>query len=483
MKIVLFALNGSYSHTNLAVRCLRRALEQNGFDVKIVERNLRDKTDDVLHSLYTEHADAYGFSAYIWNITEMLTLAADLKSLLPSTKIIFGGPEVSFSTERFSDMNFIDFIICGEGEDAIVKLCKALESGEDIPRIIDGGVPDVMKDEGILYKDGDYCESEMLYYESSRGCPYNCSYCLSSACGGIRAKSVPQTLADLESFSKLSSPAKIIKFVDRTFNFDINRANRIWESLLSKKYDGHYHFEICSSLLNEESFSIFEKMPKGKIQLEIGLQSTNEKTLAAVSRHIKPEEVISTAARIHKKGNIHVHLDLIAGLPYEDFSSFKKSFDDAYFCCDKLQLGFLKLLYGTKLREDAKKYGIICSSKPPYTVLETAYMTKDELYRLSEIADILERIKNSGAFSRSLEYAIGFVKSPFDFFSGLCDYIKSHDTRSIRKLSQTDAFAMLYGYASDFVADRQKLEEYIHEDYSERETRKFPLSIFKRSEL
>ena len=477
MKILLFAMNGSYSHTNLAVRCLRNALEKNGYGAIVAEANLKDRRDDVLQSLLEEKADVYGFSCYIWNITEMVSIAADLKKLLPKSKIIFGGPEAAFDAERFGD--FVDTVVCGEGEGVISELCSKIERGEELPKVIKAPKASVMTDEGILYRDGDYKSGEMLYYESSRGCPYNCSYCLSSAEQGVRAKSVEQTLADLLEFEKLSEDIKVIKFVDRTFNCDKKRANAIWRALADEIYTKKYHFEICASLLDEESFKALADLPAGKVQLEIGLQSTNEKTLSEVSRHIDSRAVLEATERLHKIGNMHIHLDLIAGLPYEDYQSFKRSFNDAYFCCDMLQLGFLKLLRGTELRKNAEKYGIVYSQTPPYTVLQTADISRDELYRLSKIADLLDRFYSSGKFSLCIDFAVKKAKSPFDFYEGLDDYINENEGRGVRKLSQTDAFRALYGYVRSFMSEDDAIifEELMHSDFSAHEARRMPLSV------
>ena len=479
MKIVLFGLNGSYSHTNLAVRCLRNALEKEGYSPKITEVNIKDRRDDVLQALYLEKADVYGFSCYIWNINEMRSMASDLKSLLPHAKIILGGPEVSFETERFQNDSFIDYIICGEGEKTICKLCRAIEKGEDFPRVSVGEASEVMGDEGILYREGDYKSGEMLYYESSRGCPYSCSYCLSSAEQGLRMKSVEQTLSDLLEFEKLESDIKVVKFVDRTFNSSRKRANAIWSALADPKYTKNYHFEICASLLDEESFDVLSKLPKGKVQLEIGLQSTNPKTLAEISRHIDSAQVISATERLHKMGNMHIHLDLIAGLPYEGYESFKKSFNDAYFCCDMLQLGFLKLLCGTRLRRDAEKYGIVYSKNPPYTVLQTADMSRDELYKLGGIADLLDRYYSSGKFALCLDFAVRKAPNPFWVYEGLNDFISENEGRGVRKLSQTDAFRVLYRFVKSYMTqeDAAGFEELMHKDFSAHEARRMPFSV------
>ncbi|MBO4979450.1 MAG: DUF4080 domain-containing protein [Clostridia bacterium] len=479
MRVVLFALNGSYAHTCLALRCLRRPLEADGFEVVLLERNLRDRRDEILQALYAARGDVYSFSCYIWNIEQTLSLAEDLAALLPSAKILFGGPEVSFDTERFLSCAFVDCFVCGEGEEAVLGLCGTLREGGEIPRLVHGRSPDVMGDEGILYRDGDYKDGEMLYYESSRGCPYRCAYCLSSVSGSLRAKSVDTVLADMAAFEALSADIKVIKFVDRTFNFDVDRANAIWRALLDEKYTKHYHFEICATLLNEESFAILEKFPSGKLQLEIGLQSTCSETLDAVARHLSPERVIEATKRIHDVGNVHVHLDLIAGLPYEGYVRFAQSFNEAYFCSDMLQLGFLKLLHGTALRRDAEKYGYISMAKAPYTVLETKWLSRDELYRLSRIADLLDRFYSTGKFARSLDFAVRRAPSPFAFYEGLLGHLSATDGRDIRKLSQTDAFRVFYSYASTFLeADELScFEEKLHEDYAAHEARRMPRSV------
>lgn len=479
MKVALLAINGSYSHTSLAIRCLRAPLERAGHTVSLCEYNLRDMNALVLKRLYDERADVYGFSCYIWNISEMMSLAEDLKGLLPNAKIVFGGPEASFATERFSP-EVVDFIVCGEGEDAILEICESIEQGKSIERIIRGKRPDVMRDEGILYRDGDYPNGTMLYYESSRGCPYSCAYCLSSASEGVRAKSAEQTLSDLREFEGLDADIKIIKFVDRTFNFNVARANAIWRALLSDEFTKNYHFEICANLLNEDSFEILSQFEKGKIQLEIGLQSTNAQTLDAVSRHLDAKRIIDAAARIKRMGNIHVHLDLIVGLPHEDMASVRRSFDRAYFACDMLQLGFLKLLHGTALRERAEELGYVATAKPPYTVLCSKWLSFDEISSLFELADILDRYREGGGFSTCLEYALSVENSPFDFYSGLRDFIAERDGRSIRKISQNDAYSLLYRYVSERRPEaEERFSELMHEDYAKKEVRKAPRFLKK----
>ncbi len=476
MKIVLFALCGSYSHTALSIRCLRPSLVKAGFDVVLLEGNLRDRSSYLLHSLYSQRADVYGFSCYIWNIDEMLSLAKNLHSLLPECKIVFGGPEVSYDAERFTELDFVDSVVCGAGECVFPEICRSIAEGKPIEKLYKAEKAALT--DGILYDERELIGKgkSILYYESSRGCPFSCAYCLSSAERGVSAKSAEQTLTELLDFEWLGDDFKIIKFIDRTFNFDIARANAIWRALLDGKYTKKYHFEVCASLLNEESFDIFSKMPDGKIQFEIGLQSTNEKTLLEIARHLDVAKTLENCRRIKNMENIHLHLDLIAGLPYEDMDTFRCSFDAAYPACHKLQLGFLKLLHGTSLRNDAEKYGYKYLSGAPYTVLCNDYISYEEMHTLEKISYLLERYHESGNFDKCLGFVLGKVNSPFDFYMGLSRFIEENDGREIQKISQADAFSLLYGYVLGLL-NEDEAEEFsnlMHEDFAGREVRKMP---------
>ncbi len=476
MKIVLFALCGSYSHTALSIRCLRRALLSEGFDVVLVEGNLRDRSSSLLHTLYEHKADVYGFSCYIWNIGEMLSMAKNLHSLMPKSKIILGGPEVSFAVERFTEMDFVNSVVCGAGELVFPEICRQIEEGKPINKIYKA--EEAVITDGILYDESELRGKgkSILYYESSRGCPFSCAYCLSSAERGVLAKSAEKTLSELLDFERLGDDFKIIKFIDRTFNFDISRANTIWSALLGDEYTKKYHFEVCASLLDEESFEIFSKMPYGKIQLEVGLQSTNEKTLLEISRHLDAGKTLENCRRIKEMGNIHLHLDLIAGLPYENMESFRRSFDEAYPACHKLQLGFLKLLHGTSLRENAEKYGYKYLSEAPYTVLCNDFISYEEIRKLEKISFILERYHESGSFDKCLDFILRKVNAPFDFYMGFSHFIDENDGREIQKISQADAFSLLYGYASGLLSfdDGEIFSTLMHEDFARREVRKMP---------
>ena len=480
MKVALFALGGSFSHTNLAIRCLRPPLVSEGFEVQLIEGSLGDTDANLLDMLYFADADIYGFSAYIWNIQKMLLLAANLKKLCPEAKIIFGGPEVSYDTERFDPYDFIDCIICGEGESALCEVCSAIRAKKPFERIIQS--PERGLTKGILYSPTEQSK-KLMYYESSRGCPFSCAYCLSSAVRGVLSKSAKETLEELYEFEKFESDITI-KLVDRTFNFDIARANAIWRGLLDEKYTKKYHFEICASLLNEESFDLLSRFPEGKIRLEVGLQSVNKKTLALCARHIDPEAVISACRRISDMKNIHLHLDLICGLPGDTFTSVGEAYDRAYSACSLLQVGFLKLLHGTALRRDAEKLGIKYKDEPPYEVLSTKELSYAELRRLHDISDLTERYRDGGKFNRSLEYIFSVLRSPFAFFGGLSEYISEIDGRSIRKIGQNDAYKLLFGYASlQNGIDSEKLGACLHADFTENEVHRAPYFLRKNQKL
>lgn len=480
MKTVLFALNGSYSHTNLAVRAIGSALQKNGFETVIIEKNLKDTHFHVLQVLYDARADVYGFSAYIWNISEMLRFAAELHALMPHAKIIFGGPEVSFAGESFFRENpFVDHIIAGEGEDAFPMLCEKFSHGEELPKIIMAMPFANFRESGIYY---DHIGGEphgLVYYESVRGCPFSCAYCLSSRAEGIRAKTAEKALADLLCFEKFSD-IRTVKLVDRTFNFDRERAKRIWRVLASDEYTKEYHFEVSAALLDEESFAILADVPKGKFRLEIGVQSTNPETIRAVARSLDTEKTLAALRKLHEKGNLHLHADLIAGLPHENYESFRRSFDDVYGICDVLQLGFLKLLRGSAMRRDAEKYGIRYSPYPPYQVLCTDDISFEELMRLENIDGVNDRFSNSGKFTYTFPFLPMEAGSAFGFFEGLCAFAGTHFAcEEITRLPQTEAFRLVYEYAADLAENgtalpMEEIKERLALDFMLGETRRLP---------
>lgn len=443
MKITLFALNSSFTHTNLAIRYLASSLDDAGFCCNLCEYNLNDDHGRVLYDLVNQSSDIYAFSVYIWNRNEMLKCARELKMLKPDSFIIFGGPEVSFESDVFfSEHPYIDTVITGEGEGIITEICSDINRYKG--KIIAGNCSERFLNEGILY-DMYPADGNILYYESTRGCPHRCSYCLSAISGGVRAKSTEKTLEDLRAFEKLENKPKIIKFIDRTFNYDINRAKKIWKALLKDEFTLNYHFEIAADKLDEEAFDILSKMPAGKIQFEAGIQSTHDKTLEAVKRKTDPHKVIENLKRLRKQCNIHIHADLIAGLPFESLEDFKISFNEAIGCCHKLQLGFLKLLKGSMLRYEADEFGYIYENDPPYKVLSNKYISYNELHELELIAATLERFYSKDNFRNTVDYIIKVCPSPFEFFKELTNRLPL----STDKLSQHQCRLLLIDMVKD----------------------------------
>jgi radical SAM superfamily enzyme YgiQ (UPF0313 family) len=481
LKTVLFALNGSYSHTNLAVRAIGVSLRNAGEDVVLIEKNLKDTRLCVLETLVSENADVYGFSTYIWNVAEMLDFAAELKTLLPHAAIVFGGPEVSFADESFFAAHpYVDFIIAGEGEDAFPKLLSDLANGEVQNHSIVMATPyRDFTESGIYYDEIGEAPRGLVYYESVRGCPFSCAYCLSSRAEGIRAKTAEKALNDLLKFEKFDG-IRTVKLVDRTFNFNRERAKTIWRALATDAYTKEYHFEVSAALLDEESFAILAAVPKGKFRLEIGVQSTNPKTVCAIDRALDTERTIAALEKLHKNGNLHIHSDLIAGLPYEDYVSFAKSFDDIYGKGNVLQLGILKLLRGSKMRSDAEKYGIVYSPNPPYRVLKTDVLSFAELMRLEAIDGMNDRFSNSGKFEYTFPYLPIASGSPFGFFDGLYDFAAERFAcKEIARLPQAEAFRLIWEYAG-FLAEKGKtldlaaLKQRLALDFLLGETRRLP---------
>ena len=479
MKFHFFALNATHSHHALACRCLSDALTEKGYEADFSEADLKTKTHTVLARLYEKAAQVYGFSCYIWNLEPTLALARDLKALRPDCRILLGGPEASFGTERITALPFVDCVICGEGEEAVVQAARLLEAGKPLPRLLTGGPYAGFAESGIHYTDPSLFG--LLYYESCRGCPFSCAFCLSGgtdAAHAVRAKSAQKALADLLEFEHIAAPVTV-KLVDRTFNYDRERAKEIWRGLLDSAYTKCYHFEVAAHLLDEESLEILSRFPAGKVRLEIGLQSTNESTLAAVARHTDATRVLETARRLTEASNVHVHLDLIAGLPHEDYASFAASFNAAYDCCHVLQLGFLKLLHGTALRRDAERYGMVAQGAPPYTVLKTDCLSFAEVERLRRISDLTERLRDSGRFCRTLALLIPRFFAPFAFYEGFCLYLDEHADRELHKISQRDLFLYLSDFAKASTSEsaHAAISEALRADFSAAEVRRPPAGL------
>ena len=507
MRFLLCGINAKYIHSNLAIFSLKAYADRKkipGAEIISKEYTINNYVEDILQDLYEEKADVVIFSCYIWNISFVRELAAELKKVSPDVKIWAGGPEVSYAANKFLMENpAFDLIMQGEGEEVFSELIRltveekcrikdvykqseskkvlsgivekrysierkqAVKEEKDIEdkhfagednvyptnyidmsklqklqgiavwdfsgeaalgnaesnignktKIINTGFATLMDMDTIpfVYEDFHLFEHKILYYETSRGCPFCCSYCLSSVDKTVRFRSLPIVKKELDAFLEAKVPQ--VKFVDRTFNCNRQRAIDIWSYLV--EHDNgitNFHFEISSDLLGEEELELFAKMRPGLIQLEIGVQSTNGETVDAIHRHMDLDKLFHYVDSVHELGNIHQHLDLIAGLPYENYERFGCSFDDLYAHePDQLQLGFLKVLKGTMMEEEVKKYSILYRNQPPYEVLGTKWLSYDEIILLKGVEELVELYYNSGQYTLTLKYAVPFFESPFRFY-------------------------------------------------------------------
>lgn len=507
MRFLLCGISAKYIHSNLAIFSLKAYADRKkipGAEIILKEYTINNYVEDILQDLYEEKADVVIFSCYIWNISFVRELAAELKKVSPAVKIWAGGPEVSYAANKFLMENpAFDLIMQGEGEEVFSELIRltveekcrikdvykqseskkvlsgivekrysierkqAVKEEKDIEdkhfagednvyptnyidmsklqklqgiavrdfsgkaalgnaesnienktKIINTGFATLMDMDTIpfVYEDFHLFEHKILYYETSRGCPFCCSYCLSSVDKTVRFRSLPIVKKELDAFLEAKVPQ--VKFVDRTFNCNRQRAIDIWSYLV--EHDNgitNFHFEISSDLLGEEELELFAKMRPGLIQLEIGVQSTNGETVDAIHRHMDLDKLFHYVDRVHELGNIHQHLDLIAGLPYENYERFGCSFDDLYAHePDQLQLGFLKVLKGTMMEEEVKKYSILYRNQPPYEVLGTKWLSYDEIILLKGVEELVELYYNSGQYTLTLKYAVPFFESPFRFY-------------------------------------------------------------------
>ena len=434
MKILLAACNAKYIHSNLAVYDLKAYSSDYDEHVILREYTINQPKDEILKDIYSSGADVVCFSCYIWNISFVRELIRDLVKILPKTAFWAGGPEVSYDAEKFlTEMPEMTGVMVGEGEKTFHDLLEFYIDGKDSleeisgiayrtgDKIIHNGWRELMDLSAIpfVYEHLEKFENRIIYYESSRGCPFSCSYCLSSIDKKLRFRDLELVKKELQFFLDHRVPQ--VKFVDRTFNCKHEHAMTIWKYIL--EHDNgvtNFHFEISADLLREEEMELMSQMRPGLIQLEIGVQSTNPETIRAIHRHMDLKKLEHCVNRVHSFRNIHQHLDLIAGLPYEDYGTFHQSFNDVYqMKPDQLQLGFLKVLKGSLMQKEAEVYGIVYKEKEPYEVLSTNWLTYGEVLKLKMVESMVEVYYNSGQFWHTLEYLVPFEKDAFTFYEKL----------------------------------------------------------------
>ncbi len=466
---LLVALNAKYSHTSLSVRSISAYAKKYGFNLSFAEFTINDGYFSILEKIMSKSPAVIGFSVYIWNVELVKRLVADIKSINSEIKIFLGGPEVSYNKNLFKEIPLIDFVIRGEGEIPVLKLLKG---EKDIP--------------GVCFGDGDYTFSEIedmgnipfvyeneldnltnraVYYETSRGCPFKCAFCISSLTEGVRTLPLARVFEEIDRFTH--AKIKRVKLVDRTFNFDKKRAKEIIRYILSKKRETCFHFEIGADLLDDELIDILNYAPFDTIQLEAGIQSTNPDALRLCNRATDMERLKSNLLKL-KDSKIRIHLDLIAGLPGEDFKSFKNSFNEAYEMSPKvLQVGFLKLLHGSLLREKKEKYNYRFLSVAPYEILSNDFISFDELMKIKRVDNSVDAYLNSGIFKNSLKYIFEkYNISPFDF------YLSIGEKMGDAKLSLKDKFKILY----DLYGTDKEFSETLKLDYVTKE--RGPIPVF-----
>lgn len=435
MKILLAACNAKYIHSNLAVYDLQAYASDYADHIVLKEYTINQQKDDIMRDIYLEHPDVVCVSCYIWNLSFVKELMADLIKILPGADFWAGGPEVSYDAEKFLTENSeFKGVMVGEGEETFKELAgyyveKNPQNLKDMTgicyrdgdQIIHNGWRQIMDLSSIpfIYKDLSEFKNRNIYYESSRGCPFSCSYCLSSIDKKLRFRDTETVKKELQFFIDNKVPQ--VKFVDRTFNCKHDHAMAIWKYI--NEHDNgvtNFHFEISADLLREEELQEMSTMRPGLIQLEIGVQSTNPDTIKAIHRTMDFEKLKGIVDRIHSFGNIHQHLDLIAGLPYEDYDSFRNSFNDVYALKpQQLQLGFLKVLKGSHMMEMCREYGIVYKTQEPYEVLSTKWLDYDHVLKLKTVENMVEVYYNSGQFQNTLEYLENFFPDAFSIYERL----------------------------------------------------------------
>lgn len=472
--ILLTAINAKYIHSNLAVYSLLAYAKKQGIETELAEYTINQPLEMVLSDIYERNPAVLCFSCYIWNIEYVKELVTEFHKIRPEVPIWLGGPEVSFRTEEFLRENpAVTAIMMGEGERTFTHVCHYYRDPEaalglsEIPGISyrekedsifvnPPSEPLSMDELPFCYGNLEKFENRIIYYESSRGCPFSCSYCLSSVDKHLRMRSLPLVYEELQFFLDHRVPQ--VKFVDRTFNCSHEHALGIWNYM--KEHDNgvtNFHFEVSADLLNEEELCLLESLRPGLVQLEIGVQSTNDETIHEIHRTMNLDRLKTVVQRVKKAGNIHQHLDLIAGLPMEGYDSFRRSFDEIYrLKIQQLQLGFLKVLKGSYMYEMAEKYKLLYRDKPPYEVLQSRWLSYEEIRRIKMVEEMLEIHYNSGQFLRTLAVLELQFDSPFEMFLQLALFYREQglDKMSHTRLARAE---ILYDFAVKADAEHEKL--------------------------
>ena len=482
MKVLLVAINSKFVHSNLAVRYLKAYTKDLNYQCEIMESTINDRIESILEDIIIQKPDLIAFSCYIWNIEYVKILAKLIKLINSGIEILYGGPEVSYDSKEFLKINVGEYIIIGEGEETYrefiqSKLINEKTKKDNIIAILGlyikkgsniyyKGRRELMDMNNIIfpYDKEEDLSNKIVYYEGSRGCPFNCKYCLSSTEHGVRFMEIDRVQRELQFL--MNKGVTLVKFVDRTFNCNSKFAMGIWEFLIKAKTNTTFHFEISADILKEEELLLLAKAAKGRFQFEVGVQTTNDMILENINRHVNFNDINEKVLELEKLKNINQHLDLIAGLPGETLESLINSFNDVYSIAPNvIQLGFLKLLKGSSMREEVDKWGIVFSPYPPYEVLKTNSVTYEELILLKRVEKVLDKYYNSGKFSTILKLLISKFKSPFEFYNklGLFFYESGYFSRS---LSFSDYYRVFLEFNQQIFGEgNEELMEIIKYDY------------------
>ena len=456
MKILLTTLNSKYVHTNIALKYLYETIKDK--DAYLKEYTINEPIGKILRNINTFNADIIAFSVYIWNVEQTLKICENIKKIKSSVKIILGGPEVTYRSEEIlANYSFIDYVIVGEGEEAFPNLIEAMENNfANMPSSItyrtENGinvgqialVSDTNKIPRIAKKVADEYDGRIVYLETVRGCPYNCSYCLSSTIKGIRSFEMDRVKEEIKIL--IDAKVRLVKFVDRTFNYDKKRALEIWKFILDNNICSEFHFEISAHLIDDETLEFLKSVPKGVFRLEIGVQSTNPDTIKAINRNTNFEVISKVTREIMSVNHITTHLDLIAGLPYEGYERFKKSFNDVYnLRPTELQLGFLKLLSGCQITNEKDIFEYEYTSYPPYEVLKNKFISFEEINKLKYAEEMVDIFYNSLRYENTLEMVVEKFETPFNFYFELSRYAYEEGLFE-RKISAEEWMDILYKF-------------------------------------
>ena len=474
MNILLAAVNAKYIHSNLAVYSLKAYAEAyTSCQVGLAEYTINQPLDQILMDLYKRKPDVLGFSCYLWNISYVEQLVCELHKVLPKTEIWLGGPEVSWNAEQVLErLPQVRGVMRGEGEETFLELIRYYEEGKKELQEIAGltyrggekivSCPErpVMKSLDpipFVYDHIENFEHKIIYYESSRGCPFSCSYCLSSIDKCIRFRSLELVKKELQFFIDHKVPQ--VKFVDRTFNCKHDHALAIWKYLVEHDQgETNFHFEIAADLLRKEEIDLIKTMRPGLIQLEIGVQSTNQETIREIRRAMKFGEVSKIVDEIHENRNIHQHLDLIAGLPFEDYHSFHRSFNEVYALKpEQLQLGFLKVLKGSHMEEMASEYELVYQERPPFEVLSTKWLSYAEVIALKGVEEMVEVHYNSRQFEQTMELLEQEFGDPFSMFEALRDYYEEHHLMQVNH-TRIHRYEILFTWIQELLEKRGEMD-------------------------